>query len=191
MFNIPTLARLCGLTPRAVAEIGVNHPEHCRLIDFIGRCPTLLVEPLPDCAQRLRDTLPLAEVIEAACADSAGTLPFYHRGQTSFLIGLEHTPALDVDKHVIQDQNIHQVQALTFNTIDPGNLDIVAIDTEGAEWFVIKHMISRPKLLIVETHAPSWKYINPYLTEITDWTRTNGYTEVAKEFADTLYARLP
>lgn len=191
MFNLSALAQLAHLTPRAVAEIGVNHPEHCRLIDFVGRCPTLLVEPLPDCAQRLRSTLPLAEVLEVACADQAGLLPFYHRGQTSFLIGLEHTPALDVDKHVIQQQHIHQVNAVTFDTIDPGNLDIVAIDTEGAEWFVLKHMISRPQLLVVETHAPSWKYVNPYLTEITAWTRANGYTLIAQEFADTLYARLP
>lgn len=190
MFHLPSLARLAGLTPRAVAEIGVHGPEQCRMEYFVGLCPTLLVEPLPDCAQRLREAYPLAIVVEKACANTEGTLPFYHRGQTSWLVGLPHTPAIDVDHHQVNAGNIHPVEAILFSSIDPGNLDIVAIDTEGSEWFTLKHMISRPKLLVIETHAPSWKYTNPYLAEITAWTKENGYTQIAQEFADTLYARL-
>lgn len=191
MFHLPTLARMMGLQPRAVAEIGVHMPDLCRVAHWHDRCSTLLVEPLPLCAQALRTAYPQASVFEAAIAPESGLVPFYFRGQTSWLINhLSRTPALDVDHHKPLNENIHEVAALRMSDIDPGNLDILAIDTEGAEWFVLQTLLSRPRILVIETHAPNPAYQHPYRAEIESWCRQEGYTLAATEAADSLYVRL-
>lgn len=188
MFDLYNIAKIIGLKPRAVAEIGVNEPHLSAVRRFHGECPMILVEPLTDCASALIHAYPQARVICAAIADQTGTAKFYPRGQTSWLMDLPRTPAIDEDKAVINPDHIVDIATRRFDDIDPGNLDIVAIDTEGAEWFVLKHMISRPKLLCVETHNPSRRYTNPYLAEIVEWTDANGYIKLGEEFADSLYA---
>lgn len=188
MFKLHNIAQVIGLKPRAVAEIGVNEPHLSAIREFHGECPMILVEPLADCASALIQAYPQARVFCAAIADQTGTAKFYPHGQTSWLLELQRTPAIDEDKTVINPDHVVDIATRRFDDIDPGNLDIVAIDTEGAEWFVLKHMISRPKLLCVETHNPSGRYQNPYRAEIENWTRENGYIKLGEEFADSLYA---
>lgn len=191
MFHLPTLARMMGIEPRTVCEIGVHTPDLCRVAHWHQKCHVLLVEPLPICAQALLQTFPFAEVIEAAIARETGTAQLYFRGQTSWLIEeLEHTPALDVDHHKPLAENIHEVRALRMDAIDPGTIDILAIDTEGAEFFALEHLQSRPRIIVIETHAPSPDYQNPYRAEIESWCRQEGYTLAATEAADSLYVRL-
>jgi len=39
---------------------------------------------------------------------------------------------------------------------------------------VLKHLVSRPKVISIETHGKY--YLNPFLTEITQWMEREGYT---------------
>ncbi len=51
-------------------------------------------------------------------------------------------------------------------------------------------MVSRPRLVRVETHwvCSGWK--NPFLSEIEAYMDKNGYVVLAKDVSDTLWARL-
>jgi len=79
------------------------------------------------------------------------------------------------------------VKAILFSEIDKGSFDLISIDIEGAEWFVIKHLVSRPNVISVETHGKY--YTNPYLYEIKSWMKTNNYEEWYKDESDTVFVK--
>ena len=64
---------------------------------------------------------------------------------------------------------------------------MISIDTEGSEWFVLKYMISRPKVISIETHGAA--YLNPYLREISQWMEQNDYQPWYRDKSDTVYVR--
>jgi FkbM family methyltransferase len=81
-----------------------------------------------------------------------------------------------------------QVEARTFDEFDDGTIDIMDLDIEGAEWYVIQKMISRPKCIIVEME---WdKYVNPFYNEINQWMTENLYYKFNQEGACTFFHRL-
>jgi hypothetical protein len=61
------------------------------------------------------------------------------------------------------------VRCTTFDRLDDGSIDLISIDTEGSEWFVLKYITSRPDVISIETHGAA--YTNPYLDEIQRWMR--------------------
>ncbi|TWW08798.1 hypothetical protein E3A20_20690, partial [Planctomyces bekefii] len=59
--------------------------------------------------------------------------------------------------------------------------------TEGAEWFCIKHLVSRPKQIVVEIYNDLGTYINPHLFEIAEWAAANGYKRTSVHDSDFIY----
>ena len=49
------------------------------------------------------------------------------------------------------------------------------LDMEGSEWFVLKHLISRPKIVIIEMQNSDETYKNPFFNEILNWFKENNY----------------
>ena len=74
----------------------------------------------------------------------------------------------------VEDGHSERVEVITFDMIDDGTIDALHIDTEGHEWAVIKHMISRPKVISIEMYGPQG-YVNPHKQEIEDWLKDNQY----------------
>ena len=68
------------------------------------------------------------------------------------------------------------------------DIDILCVDTEGAEWFVLKNLISRPKIITLETHGI--RYTNPYLSEIMQWMKDNNYLPIGRDSSDTIFKKL-
>ncbi|MBK8554209.1 MAG: FkbM family methyltransferase [Ignavibacteria bacterium] len=69
--------------------------------------------------------------------------------------------------------------------MDDGTIDLLSVDIEGGEWFVVKHLVSRPDVISIETH---WKnYSNPYLKEINEWMSDNDYQIWYIDKSDTVY----
>ena len=63
-----------------------------------------------------------------------------------------------------------EVQVVTFDMIDDGQIDILNLDCEGQEWAVLSHMISEPKLSTIENCDDS-----PYDKEICQWLKGHDY----------------
>lgn len=188
---------LINYTPKIVCEVGTFRPDSLHCADLIeDATEVILVEANPKCFDQLVDTYKGCKFIlwPTAVADHNGTVKLYQRqgrnGQdaSAFIDSIEKSPAIINDNYVTNEADAITVHATTFNNIDRGHIDTLFIDIEGAEWFVLKHMVSRPKLICLETHGQ--KYTNPYIKEINRWLFENEYTKVASDESDTTYLKI-
>lgn len=193
--NQPAVQTLCrklderGFAPRHVAEVGVFRPENCNVHDYIQRgvCTTL-VEPDPASIAAIRAAfgdLPHVTLHAVAVFDHSGEIELVQRAASTFARVLPQSPSLVNDAYEVRPEDTFTVAATTFDHIDDGTIDLLSIDIEGGEWFVIKHMASRPRVISLETHGAA--YTNPYLPEIEVWMRRNGYRAFYRDNSDTVY----
>ena len=85
------------------------------------------------------------------------------------------------------NENNFNVECKVFSDIDDGTIDLLSIDIEGGEWYVLKHVVSKPKVISIETHGKF--YTNPFLAQIQHWLQNNNYTEWYKDKSDTVYVQ--
>jgi FkbM family methyltransferase len=167
----------------------VFYPQTSNIANFIEEgIPCLLVEPDPVSLEKIEAAFGSKEnvtVYPLAIADENGKLDLVQRGECTFACNLPRSPALVNEGYVIKPEDVFSVEAVTFDRIDPSDIDLLSLDVEGGEWFVIKHMKSRPKVIAVETHGD--QYLNYYIKEINRWMRNNGYREWYKDESNTVY----
>ncbi|MCK5324994.1 MAG: FkbM family methyltransferase [Woeseiaceae bacterium] len=180
-----------GYEPSHVAEVGVYMPETSNIFDYIeAGVRTTLIEPDPASIQRINDTFGNYSNVTlhpVAAYDFEGTLELSQRKASTFVTQLDTSPAIINDGYIVSDEDQFTVDCTTFDTIDDGSIDLISIDTEGSEWFVIKYMTSRPDVISIETHGAVYK--NPYLDDIEAWMQSNGYEVFFKDRSDSVYVR--
>lgn len=178
-----------GFNPKKVAEVGVYFPETSNIIGFINDgIPAMLIEPDPICVRRIEtyfQKYKQVEIFPVAIYEEHTEITLYRANASTFVSKLESTPALVNDKYKPQEKDLFYVQALTFDEIDDGLIELLSVDTEGCEWYVIKNMLSRPHIISLETHAK--KYKNPFMNEIELWIKNNSYKVWYKNDSDTVY----
>jgi len=74
----------------------------------------------------------------------------------------------------VEELEYLHVEIYPISDYDDGTIQGLTIDTEGFEWFVLKHLVSRPEVIAVELRGPC-DYENPYLAEIEQWMADEGY----------------
>jgi FkbM family methyltransferase len=155
------------ITPESRVQIFECNPSHLFEINrHYGNSPNVQVHPY-------------------AMWKENGVVTFYLEGATSHVKGV-NAPCIAND-HLISNNGI-EVEARTFDEFDDGTIDIMDIDIEGAEWYVIERMKSRPKIISIEM---AWKkYVNPHYDEIEKWMRDNYYFKFQEEGAAYFYKRL-
>ncbi len=127
---------------------------------------------------------PNVKIHNVAIGDENGTAEFYEDMTSSFLAGID-SPS--VQANVISTKTKISVQVRKISDFDFGQIDYLRLDTEGAEWFTLKHLISRPRQIVVEMYNDLATYINPYLHEIEDWAKNNNYVRTAINSSDFIY----
>lgn len=169
-------------------------PETSNLTDFIAQgTRTTLVEADPDVCQKIIhqfiDGNPAANVTlhPVAVWHKEGTLQLARAAASTFATELPASPALHNDNFRVRNDNTFSVPCKTFNQIDDGTIDLISIDIEGGEWYVLQKMTSRPQVISIETHGKS--YTNPFLQEITHWMQQNQYQIWYQDGSDTVYYR--
>jgi FkbM family methyltransferase len=178
-------------TPAHVCEVGVYYPETSNILGFIKEgIKTTLVEPLPECIELIN--LYFAEYHNVtlhpyAIADISGEIEMFMHESSSFAANLLSSPALKNDSYDKEKGKRLIVQAKTFNEIDDGSISLISIDAEGSEWYVLKHMVSRPDVISLE--LKSKHYINPFLKEINSWLDENGYIKWYDERSDSIFIK--
>lgn len=201
MFNLKLLYdEMYGMEPRRVAEVGVNEPDKCSLLPFINAgIPALLVEPLPWCCQNLRAAFEgkPVEVIEGVAGEKEGSVLLYDRGEGSWIDDVPQGAAPDehhghsaMNRETMDPCFIRKVQSYRWRMIDPGDIDVLCVDTEGAEWFVIREMISRPALVRCEMHFTHSGWINPHNPAIRQKMQEMGYVVIGEDVSDILWAKV-
>jgi len=174
-----------------VTEVGVFKPETANTLGFIKEgVPCTLFEANPETAKEIFDKFHEKyniKVHSVALSSFQGTIKLYNAGASSFCETIDFSPAVMHDGKLKDSLSFIEVQSEIFSTFDKGNIDILSIDIEGGEWDVIKNMISRPKVLCIETQSRD--YINPKIKEITQWLEDNNYKIWFVDDTDTVFIK--
>jgi len=188
-FNIFELYQKIGVKASYVAEIGPATPELAQCRDELTRqawqdyliknyphqCQTpkdyspgrfLLVEAREDATVALGllwGHLENVEVLHGAIADTPGFVEMNWVGDSTFTTGVASPFSMNPQKKKSKATFVAPCER--FSEIDDGTIDTLIVDIEGAEWFVIKHMKSKPLVVSLETHSlnpscPEHEYIN-------------------------------
>lgn len=80
-----------------------------------------------------------------------------------------------------------EVEGHTFEEFDNGKIDLLCIDIEGCEYFVLENMRSRPLIIRIEMVWKSYK--NPFYQHILNWMKKNNYILFTKIQADYVFTR--
>ena len=177
--------------PSHVAEVGVFHPEKSNIYDYIKEgVRATLVEPDPESIRKIKEhfsdcnNLTLHPV---AIFDYQGELTLIKNKASSYVKNISKSPAVINDNYKISAEDELIVKCTTFDQVDDGSIDLLSIDVEGSEWFVIQSMVSRPKVISLETHGSA--YVNPYIDKILGWMKSNEYKLWYKTKADSIYVK--
>lgn len=190
--RLHAMCRRKGLALRLVAEVGVYYPETSNVLEFIrDGVPAMLVEADPQCVARIHDFFRAeggrVRVMPYAVWDTNGRIALYRTNSSTFAEGVSGSPATVNDAYVPSEGDRFEVEARKFSELDDGGIDLLSIDIEGAEWYVLKHLRSRPQVITLETHAG--EYRNPNIASIEQWMRENGYDVWFIDHTDTVYVR--
>lgn len=171
-----------------VFEVGVYIPEQSQSIGFINdgaKC--VMFEPLPHISKLLREHFANNERViihEVAIGENCGIGKLYLSNvweQSATLNLFENSSPLQTTNGWncgIGNLKYIDVVVDQFKKYDSGDIDILIVDSEGSEWFVIRDMISRPKLISLEvgnSSGTTHNYTNFYLKEIENWMDMNNY----------------
>jgi FkbM family methyltransferase len=176
---------------KVICEIGVFMPDSVQCKDLIDdKIETIFVEANPVCVTELSKLYktPNIKIFNKAIGDSEGPVKLYTRGNqdpSAFIETVPFSPLL-VNENFVPDENYIMCESIRFDTIDPGDIDILCLDIEGAEWYALKHMISRPKLIAIEMYGGN--YINPFKLEIEGWMKENQYKPIHHGLNDIYYS---
>ncbi|XZF16460.1 FkbM family methyltransferase [Chitinophagaceae bacterium MMS25-I14] len=178
------------ITPTHVCEVGVYLPETSNIIDFIkDGIKATLVEADPVTVEKIKEYFAGYNITlyPYAVWDKNGTIKLSKAAASTFVTELKSSPALENDKYQIKEEDTFEVECRIFSDLDDGTIDLLSIDIEGSEWYVIKHLKSRPRILSVETHGKY--YTNPFMAEINAWIEKNNYIQWYKDGSDTVYVQ--
>jgi FkbM family methyltransferase len=172
-----------GKTDGFFVEVGANDPENLSqtfLLEHNG-WRGILVEPLPNCCERLRSCRPRSQIFQVACGspEQCGKALLQVNGELSKLAasapgqpprgGYEEVPVMTLDD--ILEQSPHP------------QIDFLSIDVEGLELQVLqgfdlqKH---RPRLLLVEDNLPNRLKVHRHI-------KRNGYQLVKRTGCNNWY----
>jgi len=173
-----------------VCEVGVYLPETSNIINFIkDGVRATLVEADPETVEKISACFSgyNIEVVPVAVWDTSGIIKLSKAAASTFVTQLEASPAIINDKYQVKEENTFEVACKVFSEIDDGSIDLLSVDIEGGEWYVIKHLKSRPKVISIETHGKY--YVNPFIKEIEAWLVKENYTAWYKDRSDTVYVK--
>jgi len=170
-----------------IFEIGVGPIETCRSMPYWDVAECVLFEPTSyyyEAIVTATSNRPNVKVHNVAIYDYNGEVEFIENSQISAIRGI-NSPQVQFGTPG-GNQVIRPCAKL--NEYDKGDIDLLLLDMEGSEWFALKHLVSRPKKIIVETQLTT-VYRNPFLTEIEEWMKHNNYQKFSHIMADTTWAK--
>ena len=183
-----------GIAIRKAAEIGVFRYDCSVIREFIeAGIECHLYEPVPTFCAEISPHLqpyPQSRLFPFALSDRNATIQLYlagDSGASTYAANQNVSPAILNDNFQPDTSLQVSVQCRDIREVDPGDYDLISIDVEGAEWPIIANLLSRPLILAIETHYRHYK--NPYLNEISAWTKTQGYHIWYMDDSDTIFFR--
>lgn len=186
-----TAIKKSKISVKKAAEIGVFSYETSVLRTLIEQDVIChLYEAIPSYCEKIKPYVEQFKKTTLNCyaiSNFDGQMTFCMAGPSTFSAAQDAAPAINhdqLDKHSLITVT---VPCKNFASIDPGDYDLVSIDTEGSEFDVLSAMVSRPKVIAIETQSRD--YVNPKLGSITDWMVENKYKLWLWNDTDTVFVR--
>lgn len=182
-----------ALRPKVVFEIGVGGPQVCRTTQWMGK-PGVRIEmfePNPEIFAALEAAyghIPNVVMHRVALFDRDGDIELRANGDSSFIAEVASPTVVNAPAEYTAAIPRVLVPCRTLAHYDRGDIDLALIDVEGSEWRVVSKMVSRPKVIIVETHGGP-TYTTPDLEKLDGWMMQNGYRLRGHDAGDSLYVR--
>ncbi len=183
---------LSQFSPQCIFEIGVGNPSISRIHQYLGTAVKLvLFEPNPQTFRQLVAAFghhSNVTIHNVALYDRDGEIEFAMDGDSSFSTEVFAPTVYGAPTEYVESRPKVRVPCHTLNHYDQGQIDVALIDTEGCEWKVLDHMVSRPRLIVLETHMSAYK--TPNLDLIEKWMADNGYRLDQRDASDSLYIKI-
>lgn len=135
----------------------------------------IFIEPNPKLARAARKHWPWAEIHQVGIGpvEESRNLRILH-GQ-SYIKGIKWAPVFSTNPKKARRGKKVAVKMVRFSSIDDGRIDVLNLDMEGSEWYVLMDLASRPMLIQIELYKR-----NGYYREICSWLKRNDYHTIAK-----------
>lgn len=181
-----------NINPKVIFEVGTGSIESTKSLKyFCSDVKCVLFDPIKKFTDDLleianKNNCNNVAIHNCAIADYNGEIDIYSNLEASSIVTINN-PSFQTgnqDKYFNSPayKGIIHVPCFTIDQFDKGDIDILYIDTEGSEWFCIKHLISRPKIIHIEMYMNNKAYINPFETLILEWMKTNNYKLIDIEY---------
>ncbi len=203
MYNLAfaKLVKDSGVEVHHAVEVGAFNVAYCNLGHYLmdPEVRVQLFEPMPKMFAELKvATAGMANVVchNVAIMDRDGTVVMRDMWAGAHVVGVAAPEVVNLKtKSAMGFQGKHieevTVDCRLFTPYDDGTIDMLTLDSEGCEWFVLEYMVSLPKWISIEMGDDKNPYKNPFSAEINQWMKDNGYkvhgTIVDR---DTIWSRL-
>lgn len=182
--------------PRTICEVGTGGDTfvfQCKDFLDLQDCKFILIEVNPASFAVVKNNWgedSRCTLYNKAISMDTGIVKYYNcnhndHNASGFIEGFL-SPAVVGHKQPLREEDITLVESINFSEVDDGEIDILFIDIEGAEWSVLKNMKSRPKIIALETHS-QLGFVNEYIKDIENFMEDNGYILRSKDISDSLY----
>jgi len=195
--------------PEVVFEIGVGPSKYSRSRFFWETAECHLFEPMRRYSLELRkavENFPKVHLHEVAIWKESGEVTLVENDLASYVEGVDspneqwersrkrprrffehrHLNGIEFTTESYRRRCV-QVSAKPIDVYDQGNIDVLWLDMEGAEYCVFEKLVSRPRFISVECKAAY--YTNPHLQEIKGWMDKEGYMEAGSCDMDVYFVK--
>jgi len=184
---------------KKIFEIGVGEVYTCRTKRFWGSdIECHLFEPNPILYKDLINQSKQYKnvyIYNLAITDKSGEEEMLLMNNCSYVEGVDSPVLLNHGKSsdCIKTAQKTKIKTETIDKFDKGDIDVILIDTEGCEWFVLEKLISRPRQIAIETSTlgQEGKIIyNKNIDKILFWMWENNYQLALKDENDSHFLKI-
>lgn len=192
--DITSICDILRFCPKHIIEIGVGTYEGVSTINLIkNRVTAIVFEPHPSFYKNIVEHLgntPGLQIINKGIYKEKGAQKFYDKWASTFIgVMYDHSGAKAQDKYEIDEKDAFICEVDTIDNYDNGEVDLLCMDCESCEWFVLEKLISRPTIVQIETHSFYSDYQPFNIDKIRQWFEDNDYGLFALNESDSIFVK--
>jgi FkbM family methyltransferase len=194
LYVFESLSPLCSFLnfhPQFIVQVGAaNEGRHENHDIFMAASKVLLFEPNPKFYQELLKNYgqyPQITIYNIGIYKEPGKFKFFDVWACTYLAELEKPAVKEINNYKEKEEDAFYANCALFNGFDNGKIEMLLLDCEGCEWFILEDLKSRPVIISVETHCTHNNYKHPDSDKIFAWMTINNYVLLAHNESDSVF----